>query len=286
MPQRAKADNAVHLMRALSGPWAARFVTEALLPDLALHVGLADATPRSLRQRLSEPYSCLEALYGRYAFARRGGEQLEMGRLAVEAWHRTCSVDSCAFFLAQGHEDRVWACFCDACEAAGRKPMEQLNKGIVSGLARLAQEVYEGDAVGSIAQWFVEGVLSSGRVGPHFERLVDIPGVGPKLASMMLRDLTFLYDLEDQIDPSERIYLQPVDKWIRALAPHLLPDLEDASAPDWVLAGKISKQARRDGISGVRLNMGASYFGTREVRVPEAMSERLAKARAKSEPTG
>ena len=38
---------------------------------------------------------------------------------------------------------------------------------------------------------------------------------------------------------------------------------------DWVLAGKLTKYARRSGASGLKLNMGATYFGTQEVREPE-----------------
>jgi hypothetical protein len=115
----------------------------------------------------------------------------------------------------------------------------------------------------------VQGVHHTDRIEPQFLRLVDIRNVGPKLSSLLMRDVTFLYGLEDQIDPVDRLYVQPIDKWIRLIAPYVCDDPGIEDAADWVLAGKISKYTRRAGVSGVRFNMGATFFGAREVRSME-----------------
>ena len=47
-------------------------------------------------------------------------------------------------------------------------------------------------------------------------------------------------------------------------------------AADWILAGKVSKYARCAGVSGIRLNMGMSYFGAHHVRSPDQVDEALA----------
>jgi hypothetical protein len=153
--------------------------------------------------------------------------------------------------------------------------MEQLNRGVIVGFAELAQEIYRADRVGSVVKWLVESISASGHVEPQYTRMTDITGVGPKVSSTFIRDMVLLHHLEDEVDFAERIYLHPVDKWLREIVPLLSPDISEDAA-DWVIAGKITKVARRAGISGLRFNMGASYFGVRNVRVPEALEARIA----------
>jgi hypothetical protein len=104
---------------------------------------------------------------------------------------------------------------------------------------------------------------------------VDIRGVGPKTTSTFLRDVALLYGLEDQIDHIDRLYLQPVDRWTRLLAEMIVAELDEEHVADWIIAGKLAKYTRRAGVSGVRFNMGTSYFGTRRVFSPERLPECL-----------
>jgi len=169
----------------------------------------------------------------------------------------------------------LWANYLDICAERKKKPQEQLNLGPVAGIAELAQEVYRRDGVGSIAGWVHSGVAQTDRLEPQFLRMVDVRGVGPKLTSLFLRDVVFFFNLEERIDHSERLYVQPVDKWIRMIAPYVIdePGIEDAA--DWILAGKLAKHTRHARISGVRFNMGATYFGMREIRSPEQLPHLL-----------
>lgn len=251
------------LMRGLSGDYADRYVGELVLPPLTKALGLGRVTVTDLKERLMSPYGSLEALYGVYAFARRGKERVELGQIALKALHRTTAEAGFEQFLRRPDADSLWASFCEVTREHGRKPMEQLNRGVVAGLAELAQEIYRLDGQGSISRWVVDGVLRTDRVEPQFLRIVDIRGVGPKLASLFLRDLVFLQNLERGLDFADRIYVQPVDKWTRVAAPFLLQESDAEEYADWILAGKIAKVARLAGVSGIRLNMGISYFGTR-----------------------
>lgn len=251
------------VMRAIAGPWADRYISEQLLPGLQRGLRLPQAHLKDLRTGMNDPYRCLQAFFTHYAFARRGRDRDDLGEMACQALRR-CAGDDFVTLLTGADGECVWEAFCEICAERKRKTAEQLNKGILAGMVELAQEIYRLDGVGSVANWIWQGVLHTDRIEPQFLRIVDIRGVGPKTTSTFLRDMVFLYGLEDQIEHADRLYIQPVDKWSRMFAEMIVPELED-SAVDWIIAGKLSKYTRRSGISGVRFNMGASYFGIREV---------------------
>jgi hypothetical protein len=279
MQTGVRAKDSLLLLRALAGTWADRYGGEVLIPQLSRAVGLESPSLSVLRERLSDPYHSLEVLYSQYAFARRGGDRHELGGIAVEALRRLCDGSEAQRVFEPQAGEELWEIFCVVCAEKQRKPMDQLNRGVVSGILDLAREVGVVEGRGSINNWVVDGIVSSGRVESQFMRLVEIRGLGPKVASLYLRDMVFLHHLEDSLDFADRLYIHPIDKWQRAIAPFVVADLEDVDAPDWVLAGKLAKQTRKAGVSGIRFNMGTSFFGTREVRVPEALEHRLAAVR-------
>jgi hypothetical protein len=102
-------------------------------------------------------------------------------------------------------------------------------------------------------------------VEPVYQKITEIKGIGPKVGSLVLRDMVALYDLESRIDPSDYHYLQPVDTWIRRIGP-LLSDEIDEKTADWVIAGKLAKLCRRNRVSGVRFNQGVQYLAIVELR--------------------
>jgi hypothetical protein len=269
MPTTDISSDALTLMRAMAGDRADRYIGEILLPSL--HKATRSASPnlRDIREQLTNPYRCLEAIFSHYAFSRRGKDKVELSELAVEALHRTCRESAVETFLQQPDATLLWEVYVEVCQERRRKPMEQLNRGVLSGIAELAQEIYRLDGIGSISGWIVQGVMQCDRLEPQFLRLVDIRNVGPKLSSLLMRDVVFMYNLEDQIDPVDRLYVQPIDKWMRLIAPYISDEEGIEDAADWVLAGKISKYTRRAGLSGIQFNMGTTYFGAREVRSPE-----------------
>jgi hypothetical protein len=86
-------------------------------------------------------------------------------------------------------------------------------------------------------------------------RLCEINGIGPKIASLFLRDVATFYE----VFPSKgRDLLQPVDVWIRRVSEHLLQDellREDR-------AGWIVRQAIQSGVNPEAVNGGMWYFGS------------------------
>lgn len=265
------------LIRLLAGSRADRYVSEFLLQPIERLLNEQPLTIQDVRETFSDAYDCLRIIYGQYAFSRRGKDRHELAQITLEALDRTCSPDDFERYLAEPDASLLWKNFELVCEECKRKPMPQLNLGVVAGLCELAQEIYKIDNVGSIAGWILKGILQTDRIEPQFLRVVDIRGVGPKIASTLMRDVVFIYGVESQIDRLDRIYIQPIDKWIRALARYAVPEPNASEMADWILAGKLTKYARLSGVSGIRFNFGATYFGLKEVKVPENLDYDVAR---------
>ncbi|MFQ3678558.1 MAG: hypothetical protein SNJ74_11515 [Fimbriimonadaceae bacterium] len=264
------------LMNEMATVYATRCLDEMLLPTLGRTSGSRLLTVPAVQSALLDAYSCLETVYGRYAFARRGKERTELAAIAVEALRRTTSRDDFGQFLSLPDAGPLWDSFVAICREHGKKPMEQLNIGVVAGMAELVQELHQTRGSGSIVRWIVESVEESGRVEEIFVRITDVRGIGPKVASLLLRDTVLLFDLERRLHPLDRLYVQPIDKWLRLIAPHVVNEPNVDTMADWVLAGKLAKYCRKAGVSGVRFNLGASYFGSRDIRQPEHVARKIA----------
>lgn len=229
---------------------------------------LTDVTSESIREALMDPYNCLYYFFDHYAFARRGKDRADLAWTACESLRRMTEDRPFSEVLAMPDGTLYWETFEAISAERGRKSSEQVNRGIIQGFLELAQEIYQIDKVGSISGWIENAVLDTGRIEPVFDRLVDIRGAGPKTASTFLRDLVYILDLELELENSDRLFLQPIDRWLRLTAEYLIEDLHDASTVDWVVAGKVSRLTRLAGVSGILFNMGCSCFGLKEAHSP------------------
>lgn len=256
------------LLHSMAGAGADGYIEDCMLPSLSAELGICASDLTGLKSGLSDPFLCLKTIYGHYAFSRRGKDRLHLSRIAVQALEQTANPAKFAQFLAERDASRLWDVFSAICEQHSRKPLEQLNRGIISGLAELAQEIYRADGNGSIADWAVSGIATDQRLEPAFERIVDIRGVGPKITSLLLRDIVLIHGIEDRVSLRDRLYVQPIDKWIRLIAPYVIEEPGIGDAADWILAGKLAKYARHGNVSGIRFNIGVTAFGTREARHP------------------
>lgn len=250
----------------MSGEYADHYIGETLLP--ALHHAMRSESPSltDTRESLANPYRCLLAFFAHYAFARRGRDREDLAEMGVTALKRCTSESTIQSLLEENDGNRVWESFAQVCTERKRRNSEQLNRGLIAGMVELAQEIYRVDGIGSIAAWISRGVMQTDRLEPQFLRIVDIRGVGPKTSSSFLRDIAFIFDLEDQIDHADRLYIQPIDRWTRLMAERVVPEIEGEHTADWIIAGKLAKYSRRAGVSGIRFNYGTIYFGVRQVR--------------------
>ena len=266
---------AVVIMRKLAGEFADRYASEYLLGQFRKILSLPDTTKESATVALENPYSALVLFFAHYAFSRRGKDREELADFAVEATKQIVAEKSMQELLALPDGAVLWHKFDEICQLKKKKSNEQQNRGVLQGMLELAQEIHRLDADLSLATWVVEGVKATGKLEPQHLRIVDIRGVGPKSASTFLRDMVWLYGIEDQIEPADRLFVQPVDRWLRLIVKYVVPepDLEDPA--DWIVAGKISKYVRRANVSGVAFNMGTNFFGQRTVGDPDRFEDHL-----------
>ncbi len=275
MPIEEIEPRSLAIFRAMAGGLADSYIGETLLPALKCASHAESASLKDIRAAFSNPYRCLLAFYLHYAFAKRGRDREELTDTTSLALMRTAREDQADDLLSQPDGSLLWSNFEKICQEKRRKCVEQLNRGLIAGILELAQEIYRIDHTGSIAGWVLRGVLQTTHIEPQFLRIVDIRGVGPKTTSTFLRDMAFLYGMEDQLAHADRLYVQPVDRWIRLAASEVVQEFAENDAADWIVAGKLAKYTRKAGVSGIRFNMGASYFGTREVRDPARYSSSI-----------
>lgn len=273
-------------MRRLASEKAIRFQNDVLLPQMARVLRISTPSLAAVRDALTDPYLALKVIYGHYAFARRGNGRGEYAELALDALECVVGApNQLTRVFARQQPEMLWEAFDAICRQNGRKPNEQLNRGLLEGFMALATSIYEEDGEGNIFGWIHEGIVMTQRVEQHFTRFVEARGIGPKLASLILRDAVWMANQENVIEWSDRLYLQPVDSWVRHLAAYLISEAHSTSTADWVLAGKIAKAARRAEVSGINLNHGIQYFGNQEVRSAHSLKSAVQNLLAQPEPT-
>ncbi len=95
-----------------------------------------------------------------------------------------------------------------------------------------------------------------------FDELQSIYGIGPKLASLFLRDICFVYTLE-LTDKQQLICLQPVDTWVRQVAVELgIPGCTQETH-EIAIVEPIVSYCLQNHISPLLFNAGAWYVGAR-----------------------
>jgi len=103
--------------------------------------------------------------------------------------------------------------------------------------------------------------ISLKRIRELYEELRRIRGVGQKTASLFLRDLVYLFRLEDKVSERDVVYLQPIDTWVRKGLEKLLK----LKGSEEELKKKVAKVLRKYSISvrdSIKFNMGLWYIGS------------------------
>jgi hypothetical protein len=89
-------------------------------------------------------------------------------------------------------------------------------------------------------------------------KLHGITSVGDKIASFLLRDTVFVYDLEAYLKAEDYYYLVPIDTWVKKVADKLGIK---ANAKD------IAITCQQNGVSPIRFNQGAWYLGSHSLTI-------------------
>ncbi len=268
---------AVKVFKRVAEEFGKRYADEFLYPHLRRVLGIEQEDPELIREAYMTSRGSLLAFYSHYAFARRGKDRDELGVFASEAIVRVQGGGSFDDVMKLEDGTALWEAFAAICQENRRKNNEAQNRGLIQGMLELEQEIHKVDRVGSIANWMLDGIAQTRRLEPQFERIVDIRGVGPKSTSTFMRDVVHMFGYEDKVEPADRIYIHPIDRWLRMMARYLVPEPNMDKAADWIIAGKISKYSRRAGVSGIAFNMGSTYFGQKIVKDPARFEEMLKK---------
>ena len=268
---------AIQVFKRLSEEFSVKYAEEFLFPHLRRVLEIEEEGTEPVKEALLTARGSLLAFFCHYAFARRGKDREDLSRFALEAVQRVQGDGDFIDLLKLEDGTSLWEAFADICTENRRKNNESQNRGLIQGMLELSQEIHEADGVGSIAGWMISGVTKTRRLEPQFERVVDIRGVGPKSTSTFMRDMAYMFELEQQVEPADRIYIHPIDRWLRMMARYLVPETGMEKVADWIIAGKISKYSRRAGVSGIAFNMGSTYFGQRVVKDPDNFEEALKK---------
>lgn len=275
------------IVNRIAGEKAEGFQKEVLYPQIARAMRIRSSLPQDVREAFADSYYAFRAMLGYYAFAKRGNDRVEYSGFALQALDLVLQGNKENFpaFLESGEApQRLWEAFVQVCQRNQRKVNEQLNRGLIEGLAGYAQRIYAEDGIGNIWSTIQRDIVRTGRVEPIYNTITEIKGIGPKVGALVLRDMVALYDLESAIDPADFHYLQPVDTWIRRIGPMLSDEITNDTA-DWVIAGKLSKLCRRNRVSGVRFNQGVQYLAIVEVRQLDFLKDYLRQL-AKESPQG
>jgi hypothetical protein len=109
-----------------------------------------------------------------------------------------------------------------------------------------------------------------------------ITGIGPKIASLYLRDLVDIYDdLESKIAPEDLPLLQPIDVWVRRVA-YKAGIVGNEQMSDVDIQKNIVRVCRELGVSALRFNQGAWYLGKNAFEILLETLDRLSLSDSRS----
>ncbi len=180
------------ILNRLAGEKAERFQREVLFPQLARAIRTPLPDSQAVRDALADPYYAFRAMLGYYAFAKRGNDRAEYSGFALQALDKVLKGDKANFskFLASGNApEQLWNAFVAVCQEHQRKVNEQLNRGLIEGLAGYAARLHAEDDIGNIWMDIQQAIVQSGRVEPIYQKITEIKGIGPKVGALVLRDM-------------------------------------------------------------------------------------------------
>ncbi len=87
---------------------------------------------------------------------------------------------------------------------------------MVLSLLNYSQAVANGNIVKHIVQ-----KVRLGKVKQTYEEIDQIWSIGPKITALILRDVVYIYNIENNLEKEDYNYLQPADTWVHQIASKL-----------------------------------------------------------------
>jgi len=112
---------------------------------------------------------------------------------------------------------------------------------------------------------FLIGKIRSKAISKAYKNLDETWSIGPKIASLILRDIVCIYELEKSLNKDDYCFLQPIDTWVHRLSKKIGLINKDKIYKD---EGKdITHQCLAFGVNPIHYNQGAWYIGARSLQI-------------------
>lgn len=183
---------------------------------------------------------------------RRLKDLKDKGLLSLAAWH-------------EGHP--LWPALTGTYRVGGRSTRVGKSRDLEMVLDSLR-------FISQLDDWnllrYCIGRIQKGLIGDLYQELQSIRQIGPKVASLFLRDLADVYELESHLAIEEQHCVFPIDTWLRQVAVKLGVKGNDGS-----IRNKLITTCSEYGVSAVEFNQGAWYLGAHALDILLANLERL-----------
>ena len=239
------------------------YILNFLLPSLSFVTMTKISDKREARKALNSPEIATRFALYYFAFARRGGERAGYGKLALRMFDST---------KRQGLRS-AWPTFQNLCKERGVGANEKVNRRPIEGLMQVYHLKHFGG--GGLFAGIARRANSTGALGSTYVELITVAGLGEKISSFLLRDLVWIYDIEERVLRGDRMFLQPVDVWVRRTAEVVFMQRFPQRVPGLAVGNLVSEACCEARLSGIAFNQGAWVFGSQKVKNKSEYENRL-----------
>jgi hypothetical protein len=112
---------------------------------------------------------------------------------------------------------------------------------------------------------FIIKKIESNAISEAYKKLDEIYSIGPKVASFILRDIVYIYELEKNLNKNDYYFLQPIDTWVHKVSRVIGLINKDKFYKDE--SKDITNRCFEFGVNPIHYNQGAWYIGTHSLEI-------------------
>ena len=107
--------------------------------------------------------------------------------------------------------------------------------------------------------------IKSKKIAEAYRNLDGIWSIGPKIASLILRDIVYIYGIENCLSGEDYYFLQPIDTWVHNLSKRIELVKKDKIYRDE--AKDITDKCFKFGVNPIHYNQGVWYVGSNSLKI-------------------
>lgn len=117
----------------------------------------------------------------------------------------------------------------------------------------------------NILRFLIEQIKSK-KIAKAYQTLDGIWSIGSKIASLILRDVVYIYKLGSYLSKEEYHFLQPIDTWVHNLSKRI--ELVDKKSIIYTSEAKdITDKCFEFGVNPIHYNQGVWYVGANSLKI-------------------